>query len=203
MRPTEQTLRDVAPARRLVLVKHALPVLDDSRPAREWQLGVEGEEQARRLVVTLRQFAPFRLASSTEPKAARTAAIVAAELGIGMTTLDGLREIDRPVVPIMPREEHERFNVRLFTAVDEPVIGTESARAALERFAPAVRDLLGQEPAQNVVVVTHGTVIALFVAAHNQVDAFQLWQRLQCSTCVVLGLPALELLETVDPVSEA
>jgi 2,3-bisphosphoglycerate-dependent phosphoglycerate mutase len=200
MRPTERTLPDVTPTRRLVLVKHALPALDDSRPACEWQLGAEGEEQARRLAVTLRRFVPFRLFSSTEPKAARTAEIVAAELGIEMASFDGLHEIDRPVLPIMPREEHERFNARLFTAFDEPVIGTESARAALGRFAPAVQDLVEQEPAQNVVVVTHGTVIALFVAAHNQVDAFQLWQRLPCSACVVLGLPALELLETVDPV---
>ena len=33
----------------LVLVKHALPVLDPSKPAREWQLGAEGEVQAKRL----------------------------------------------------------------------------------------------------------------------------------------------------------
>jgi len=188
-------------SRQLVLVKHAVPVLDASRPAREWQLGAEGEGQARALAMALRRFLPFRLATSTEPKATRTAEIVAGELGIERTVIEGLREIDRPALPIMPRDEHERFNARLFQQFDDPVIGAESARAALDRFAWAIRDVVAQDSVQNIVVVTHGTVIALFAASHNPVDAFQLWQRLQCSACVVLGLPSFQLVEIVDPVA--
>lgn len=187
--------------RQIVLVKHALPVLDPARPARHWQLGAEGEAQARALAVALRRFNPFRLVTSTEPKAMRTAEIVANEFGVEVTGLEGLREIDRPVLPIMPRDELERFNAQLFEQFDAPVVGAESARAALERFSRALEEVAAAGSASNVVVVTHGTVIALFAAAHNPLDAFHLWQRLDCSMFVVLALPSFQLLEIVNPIS--
>lgn len=187
--------------RQIVLVKHALPVLDPARPAREWQLGAEGEARARSLALALQRFAPFRLVSSTEPKAMRTAEIVADAFGVELTGVDGLQEIDRPVLPIMPRDEHERFNARLFEQFDAPVIGAESARTALERFSAALGDVVASDPTSKVVVVTHGTVIALFAAAHNPLDAFHLWQRLDCSMFVVLALPSFQLLELVNPIS--
>lgn len=182
----------------IVLVKHAQPVLDGSRPAREWRLSPEGEEQARRLARELRRFAPFRLASSPEPKAARTAEIVATELGVSLALVDGLRELDRPALPIMSAEEHERLNARLFADFDAPVIGSESARDALDRFSRAVADLAAQDPASNLVAVAHGTVIALLVGARGGMDARLVWKRLQCPSFVVLDTPSLALREIVD-----
>jgi hypothetical protein len=41
-------------------------------------------------------------------------------------------------------------------------------------------------------------VIALFVAAHNQVDAFWLWQRLSCPSLVLLSIPDGALLDVRD-----
>ena len=38
----------------LVLVKHALPVLDMSRPPREWVLSAQGELQSKQLSTTRR-----------------------------------------------------------------------------------------------------------------------------------------------------
>jgi broad specificity phosphatase PhoE len=139
--------------------------------------------------------------TSVEPKAMRTAEIVANQFGVEVTGIEGLQEIDRPVLPIMPRDEHARFNARLFEQFETPVIGAESARAAVERFSLALGDVVGSDAASNVVVVTHGTVIALFTAAHNPLDAFHLWQQLECSMFVVLALPSFQLLEIVNPIS--
>lgn len=186
------------PSRQLVLVKHALPELDPTRPARAWVLGTEGERQAAVLADELRRFMPFRLAASPEPKASRTAGIVADALGLGVHLDDGLREIDRPVLPIMPRDEHERYNLRLFAEFDRPVIGAESAREAQQRFSAAVARLLAQDPSQNHVVVAHGTVVALFAAGRDQAKAVALWKRLQCPSFVVLDLPSMEVREVVD-----
>lgn len=66
--------------RQLVLVTHALPALDGAKPPREWILADEGENQARRLASALRRFLPFRVLSSPEPKALRTAELLALEL---------------------------------------------------------------------------------------------------------------------------
>jgi broad specificity phosphatase PhoE len=107
------------------LIKHAQPVLDATVPAREWVLGAEGEEQSKRLGASLRRFIPCRLVTSPEPKALRTCEIVAGELNIPMTIVDGLQEIDRPVLPIMAPAEHERVNARIFSEADSRVIGGE------------------------------------------------------------------------------
>src|SRR6478752_6176831 len=98
----------------LVLVKHALPVLDATMPAKEWQLSADGERQSRRLAGRLRAFAPLHLVASPEPKALATAAIVAEELGLEVSTIDALREFDRPVLPFLSKADHERANAQIF-----------------------------------------------------------------------------------------
>jgi broad specificity phosphatase PhoE len=183
--------------RRVVLVKHALPMLDESRPPREWPLARDGEQQSKRLASALRRFASLRLVTSPEPNARRTGEIVAAELALPFTAVEGLQEIDRPALPILPASEHERINARIFTECDRAVIGRESARDAGRRFANAVFNELQRMNEDTLVVVAHGTVISLLVSAYNPVDAFALWKRLQCPSFVVLDAPSLALLEVV------
>jgi len=189
-------------APRLVLVKHAQPVLDPTTPAREWQLSEAGEAQSRRLAASLREFLPCRLVASPEPKAARTAEVVGTELGVASLPVGGLEEIDRPVLPILSPAEHERVNAAIFTDRDRAALGNESAEAALARFSHAViaeRDR-ARADGRHLIVITHGTVIALFVAAHNVIDPFALWKRLQCPALVVLDATTLALAGIVDQV---
>jgi len=180
-----------------VLVKHALPVLDGTLPARAWKLGEEGVAQARHLSTELEGFTPLRLVSSPEPKARATAEIVATDLGVEVKVVGGLREIDRPVLPIMSAAEHIAYNRPLFERRDEPVVGDESAAQARRRFERAVRSELEVTTAPTVVAITHGTVIALFVAAWNEVDAFALWHNLDCAGHVVLEVPSMEIIQPV------
>lgn len=184
---------------KLVLVKHARPVLDRERPAREWRLAAAGEAQAVALAKRLAGFLPFELISSPEPKAIRTAEIVAGMLGVEPRAVEGLHEFDRPPLPILPRDEHLRLNARLFTEPYRPVLGSESARVALARFSAALLPEIHARRTGNLVVVTHGTVIALFVAAHNAVDAFGFWRTLECGELAVLDLPSLELVPGASP----
>lgn len=178
-----------ASSRRLILVKHAQPVLDAAVPPREWRLGREGEEQSHRLAERLRTFLPFTLVSSPEPKAVRTAEIVAATLGITSAVVDGLEEFDRPAMPIVTRGEHTRLNASIFTTRARPVLGRESADAALARFSAAIDRALAPLPSRHtLVVIAHGTVIALFVAQQTGRDAFELWKRLECADCFDLEM---------------
>lgn len=193
-------MTDVLPPQssvRVILAKHAQPVLDPSKPAREWQLGAAGLAQAHRLAAALRPFTPLRLVSSPELKAVRTSEVVAAALGVGMTIAEDLRELDRPVLPILSSADHEALNERLFIDFDQPVLGVESARAALARFDRAVADLVRAPDSRALVIVAHGTVIALLVSAHNAIDAFKFWKALKCSSFVVLD-SSLRLSEVVE-----
>ena len=187
---------------RVILVKHSTPDLDPSIPARKWPLGAEGEAQSRRLADELSPFQPFRLVSSPEPKAVRTAEVVAETLRMSSTVQDGLQEFDRPVLPFMTAAAHAAFNARLFTEPDRRVIGNESAHEALDRFDRALRSAIDGTSEPTLVAVTHGTVISLFTAAHNSVDAFDLWKRLTCPSYVVLRLPRFTLAQTVDCLPE-
>jgi broad specificity phosphatase PhoE len=183
----------------LILVKHALPELEPERAPRHWQLGPRGHAGAKRLAAALRQFLPLRLESSSEAKAAQTADVVALELGLMRHERVGLEEIDRPAQPILSRETHVAHNARLFLEPARAVVGAESAERASSRFSAAVAAALSKRTSvEHLVVVTHGTVIALFVAAHHPVDAFALWQRLSCPALVRVSIPDFALLEVQD-----
>ena len=178
-------------SRVVVLVKHAQPVLDANVPPREWRLSAEGEAQSAQLAERLKVFLPFALVSSPEPKAAATAAIVSAALDVAYHVRDGLEEFDRPAMPILSPEEHDRVNAALFAHRSAPVLGRESADAALARFDAAITASLETTDAPHLVVIAHGTVIALFVERYTGREALEVWRGLRCTDFVTLPGPSL------------
>ncbi|HTV18359.1 MAG TPA: histidine phosphatase family protein [Polyangiaceae bacterium] len=174
----------------------------DVATARRISKGPRGEAGARALAVELRRFGSFRLEHSSEPKARRTAEVVAGELGLGPHERHGFEEIDRAPLPILSRAEHAAHNVRLFAEPARAVVGDESAERALARFEHALGAALSEQPAREpLVVVTHGTVMALLVAAHNPIAAVELWQRLECPSFVVLHAEGYRLSEVRDAIA--
>ena len=183
---------------KVILVKHALPILDPSKPAKEWRLGKEGELLAKALAHQLEPFLPFALASSLEPKATKTSEIISLELGVQPLPVEGLEEIDRPALPILTSEQLACSNRRIFEDLTKPAIGQESGNQALTRFGSALRRAMVQlDEDRNLVVVSHGTVISLFVARRNDLDPFELWKRLECPSYVVLSSPSFKVIEVV------
>jgi len=184
--------------RYIVLVKHAQPILDATVAPSHWQLSPEGEDQATRLAQRLAEFMPLSLACSRELKARRTAEIAAGELGVSVRVIEGLEEFDRPALPLMPPAEHEQLNARIFDDLSSAAIGDESGAHALARFRAGVITALDGVPiTDNLVIVSHGTVISLLVAAHNHIDPMTLWKRLTCPSFVVLTLPDFGLVRSV------
>jgi broad specificity phosphatase PhoE len=177
----------------VVLAKHGSPALDPTTPAREWALSTRGESEALLLADKLRPYAPFQLVSSCEPKARRTADLVAEALQTTIRVVDDLREIDRPVLPIMEPARHRELNRPLFREPDRAVFGSETANAALCRFQAAILIEANRCAPASLVAISHGTVIALLVAMHNSVDGFELWSEFGCGEFVVLEMPSFRL----------
>ena len=73
--------------------------------------------------------------------------------------------------------------------------GNETAEEAGDRFEGTVRRLLDEQEEEVVAMVAHGTVISLLVARHNDIDAFDFWQRLGLPSFCVLSVPDFELQE--------
>jgi broad specificity phosphatase PhoE len=185
--------------RYLILVKHAPPVVVPGvKPAR-WVLSDESRANCTVLADRLRPYHPALIAASDEPKAAETAHLVAAALGhtAPIRHDHDLREHERRPEDFFASTAVFHHAVRRF--FDHPadlVFGTETAAAAGTRFTAAIRRLLAETPAGNLIVVAHGTVISLFTAAHAGLVPFPLWQSLGLPSYVVLALPDLRHIET-------
>jgi 2,3-bisphosphoglycerate-dependent phosphoglycerate mutase len=174
------------PFRRLILIKHALPVIDPAVASKDWRLSQAGQQGAARLATYLARYDLPQLWSSAEPKASATAAIVARALGVPYTVAPDLHENDRTGVPFVSATELRAMIARFLAAPDTLVMGRETARQAGDRFAAAVAAVLAQQPRGDVAIVAHGTVITLFVARHNSIAPFALWQQLGLPSFVVL-----------------
>ena len=78
-----------------------------------------------------------------------------------------------------------------FRKHDELVLGRETADTALPDSS-AIDNVLSGHHEGSVAVVSHGTVIALFVARLSNQGAFELWRQMQLPSFAVLTAPGDE-----------
>jgi broad specificity phosphatase PhoE len=179
----------------LLLVRHAAPEVVPGVPAREWRLSDDGRRAAEALAARVTPYLPSLVATSAEPKARETAELLAARLGVPTESAAGLHEHVRDNVGYLGRERFEAAVAACFARPDELVLGRETAAQALARFSRAVEAVLAAHPAGNLAIVTHGTVMALFVAARTGRDPLPFWRGLALPDLVVLSLSDFALLD--------
>jgi broad specificity phosphatase PhoE len=137
----------------LTFVRHAQVDLDLDRPAATWELSDAGRAAADEIAARL---APAsRVLSSPEPKARATAEPLARRSGVAVELDDRLREVERGAN--LPDHDAHRAAVRRYLG-GGAVEGWEPREQAHARFSAAVGEL------DDAVVVTHATVLALFLA---------------------------------------
>jgi broad specificity phosphatase PhoE len=178
---------------RLLLIRHSESAPVEGVPPDRWGLTEEGRRRCRDLAERLRDRDPPDLVASREPKAAETAWLVAARLGRPWRTAEGLHEHERDAMPWLGRERWEAQIAELFRRPDAVIFGRESADTALARFAAAVGPVVSARPGRDVAIVTHGTVLTLFVARHNPIDRLAFWKALAMPDLVELDLPSYRL----------
>jgi broad specificity phosphatase PhoE len=172
----------------LILVKHSVPEIEANRPANGWKLSKEGEVRAHHLAEELENFVPEVIVSSHEPKAKETAEIAANHLRLKMQIVPDLHEHDRSNVSYLPHAAFQASIREFFQKPNELVFGEETANQAYSRFYQAVHTILSEHRNKTVVVVTHGTVISLFVARLTGSSDLELWQTLGLPSFVAIDL---------------
>lgn len=182
----------------LILIKHAMPQISPVVASPLWPLSEQGRYQCRALADSLTGYALQGIVTSTEPKAQETAAILASQLGLDYETALGLHENDRTGFPFLDTASWKAAFVEFFGRPDELVIGNETAKVAQQRFIQAVDGVLDKYVGKNIAIVTHGTVLSLFVASFNAIEPFGLWERMACPSFVVMSLPERRLVTTVS-----
>ena len=178
----------------LILIRHSQSQQQPDRPASQWPLTEEGRRRCIALAERLAAYSPNLIVTSRERKASQTGALIAARLGRPIEIADGLHEHQREHVGWLSNQAFEQAVVAFFTRPGELVFGEETAYQAGARFDAAVRDLLAAHFGQNVAIVSHGTVITLFLAQHAGVAPLPFWKSLGMPALVALALPELRLL---------
>ena len=187
--------------RRLVLVRHSTPEIQPDTPASAWRLSALGRERSKLLSARLQCFTPGVVWSSREPKAVETAEIVAASFGVPVEVADGLEEHHRDNVPFYPAaSDFDAAVERFFDNPDRLVLGSETAEQARDRMSAAI-DSVVDAGHTDTIVVTHGTVMTLYVASVEDADPMRFWRRLGLPSYLVLGLPGNHILSTVEQVA--
>ena len=178
----------------LILVKHSLPEIVENTPASGWKLSVEGRGRCKRLAERLAKYKPDQIISSLEPKAKETADILAGELGLPASTLEGLHEHDRNHVGYLSNDKFQESIQEFFSRPEELVFGSETAGQAYRRFKAAVDSIWNLHPNQTLAIVTHGTVISLYVSHFIGIPGLPLWKELGLPSFVVLDVESKALL---------
>lgn len=179
----------------LILVKHAQPEVNPDTPAARWTLSAAGRVACVGLARALEEWAPETLIASEEPKAAETARLAAASLGVPWRTAPGLHEHHRTGAPFFANEAAFRVAVEaLFLRPDDLVYGRETANEALARFSAALDAAIAGYAGRSVAIVAHGTVNALYTAHLWSMDGragYDLWARLGLPSLIVTRAPGL------------
>jgi broad specificity phosphatase PhoE len=176
--------------RKLLLIRHANVVRDPAVSSHQWRLSAAGSVAASALAAQVAPHHPQILLSSDEPKAMRTAEILAEELSLPTATNAAFREQDRRGAPYFTDPAEFRAAIAtLFARPDEVVYGRESATTARKRFTRGIKAAAAQRSG-NLAIVTHGTVMTLFVTRYQpKVDPVVFWQSLQLPHLHVMPLP--------------
>ena len=168
---------------KLVLVRHGQTVhnrLGLIQGRTDTELSPEGEAQARKLAVELREEPFDRVYSSPLKRAFRTAEIIVQGRDIAITTDDRLVEIDQgdwtsqKGTQLFMTSEHYKEWVRNPTAAGPP--NGETIYDVLKR----VNSFFGDVKGDNILLVAHGGVIAVMrtvLESHPLAKAWELLPR--------------------------
>lgn len=182
--------------RRLLLIRHAAPAIVPGVLAAQWRLSDEGRNTATALARRLVTYSISEFATSIEPKAIETATILAAPFRKPVDVYGGLQEHERSHAPFLGKDQFEATMARFFRHQKELIFGDETATQARKRFAEAIEMVLHTSRGKgDILVVTHGTVLTLFVTAFNPIDPFAFWRQLALPDLVTLRLPDYALVE--------
>jgi 2,3-bisphosphoglycerate-dependent phosphoglycerate mutase len=167
----------------VILVRHAAPrIIEEASPTR-WSLSEKGRTAAAHLGEQLAEISPAGVVSSPEPKAAETAGIIGDCVGLPVILDGGFVEHRRPGLGFVSPEQFEASIRRVFEHPSERPFGGESADEAHARFEEA----LARHSKRPLIVVTHGTVLSLFVARLCGIEPMRLWASLELPEALILN----------------
>lgn len=158
---------------RLILVRHARPVTVPGAPPETWELDERAREDCVLLAHALRELDSPAIVSSPEPKARETATVLGLRLGVPVTEDDALREAARPNEWV---EDYRAAAIAYLASGGDS--RWEPHTSVVVRFAAALERARQANPNRDLLVVSHGLAITLYLDALGLVDPIPFWDNL-------------------------
>ncbi len=168
----------------IVFIRHAETKIDPDVPSYQWTLTETAYQACKDLARELQTLNLKCIVTSKEFKAKETGRVIAEVLHLPYEELEHLHEHQRKYVPFMDAKTFQQILQAFFANPDKLIWGQETANQALQRFDQAVKDVLRQYP-QPFAIVTHASVLSLFIAHYNTLNAYTFWQDLKMPDKVV------------------
>lgn len=184
----------------ITFIRHSQSRTAPGLPPSQWPLTETGRRRCGALAERMRaqpSNLPELIVCSKERKTRETGALLAEQLGVPHTVAPGLHEHAREQVGWLNDDEFARAVAALFARPDELAFGEETAIAARERFAAGVRAALLAHPGRRLAIVTHGTVLTLFLAQQNGLAAEPFWRSLGMPALARATLPDFRIVELI------
>ncbi len=174
---------------RAVFVRHSETRIEPQVSSHLWTLTDEGRDRCERLAAGVSGLGITRIVTSEEHKAQLTGQLIAKRLRLPISSAAALGETRRETLPYFSRSAHFRAVIkRAFEAPDEIVVGEERFSDALARFSACVDDLMSDDPGEVPAIVTHGTVLSLYLSQLGATPAYSLWERMGQPAYAVVDL---------------
>ncbi len=171
-------------SRRLYVVRHASPTIDEEKPPRAWQLSEQGRREAYELGHRV-GLGPVRIWTSDEPKAVETASIMASLSGGPTAVHAGLREVSFAARILPQAEFRERVGAYLDGTADPAFEPYDEARHRVTRCLEEIMDV----EEGDIALVSHGRIITVLLGAIlDRRLGSRLWARIGMPDFTVLDL---------------
>jgi broad specificity phosphatase PhoE len=173
----------------LILIRHSNSQQQPGVSTHEWALSDEGRARCEALAAQIRPYDVKAIFSSHEPKAIQTAeALVRAFDEFDSQIIDGLEETHRATSPYYKNVGD--FQAAIIAAMQRPhevVFGEEAFEEARLRLDRTLDTLMEKHPDETVAAVSHGTIMALWLAPLLNRSVEDVWQA--------MGMPAYAVIE--------
>lgn len=163
-----------------ILLRHAETIKDPNRPVTEWDLTPEALVKIDEYISEGKFNNITKIIASTEPKAIATGKPIAKFLNLPIEEMEEFVEVKREK-KFLTDEEFLIQKQKELELRDEKVNGMESGNEAISRFEKGIQDLEGKYSNENILIITHGTILSLFLAKqqNNFENIFEIWSRMK------------------------
>lgn len=176
----------------LILIRHAPTQPDATISADQWQLTADSQALCSALAIQLTEYNITRLITSHEHKAKQTGKYVADTLGsIAISEAGNLHETERKSKTFYnSQDDFREAVVSAMQNPDELLFGDETFSKARQRFSDAIQQIVTQYPDETIGVVSHGRILAMYLATLMSQSPVSIWQQLKMPAYAVLDWEA-------------